>query len=218
MPPARNLIYPGRRVNTSALAMTMVVLSWKPEEPLGFTLKRDLSVEGVEGDKQLTPGQSLLAVNGVSVVGFAYEGALALLGKFHKKAGSTLRLEFSPVPTAAQAAAAAAAAAAPPPAADTAPTASAAVAPAAPAATPATQSIPTNFADLVKHGSSGPTSVEFNAPGSIGIHFGELLSHDLQPLIIVKIAPDSQASAQPSLAVGMSLELVQGAEATVDLV
>eukprot|EP01047_Picozoa_sp_COSAG01_P085444 COSAG01_NODE_18778_length_1053_cov_10.117400_1_plen_29_part_10 len=29
--------------------MTMVVLSWKPEEPLGFTLKRDLSVEGVEG-------------------------------------------------------------------------------------------------------------------------------------------------------------------------
>jgi hypothetical protein len=178
MPPARNLIYPGRRVNTSALAMTMVVLSWKPEEPLGFTLKRDLSVEGVEGDKQLTPGQSLLAVNGVSVVGFAYEGALALLGKFHKKAGSTLRLEFSPVPTAAQAAAAAA----------------------------------------VKHGSSGPTSVEFNAPGSIGIHFGERLADDRQPLIIVKIASDSQASAQPSLAVGMSLELVQGAEATVDLV
>ena len=73
-------------------------------EPLGFTLNRDLSVATVDTRAEpplaLKGGEVLMEVNGNSVVGFAYEGALAVIAKGRKGdgIGAPLRLRFAPVP------------------------------------------------------------------------------------------------------------------------
>ena len=209
------------------------MLSLRCGDELGFTLNRDLTVSSVQPAvkaQNVAPGYCLTAVNGKSVVGFAYEGVMAIIEKSKRKAGlvqqkdgadspdACVQLSFGPAPLQ------------PEP---------------APAPTAALQAM----ASLCASGDAAGTAqtgqitktlqVEFTKPGPIGIHFAvspqrhmmflgvftrlrktsqihnfaqERPNDDLAPLIIVKISVGSMAAeaTEPSLSIGMTLDTVQG--------